>query len=407
MKIKPANELLELVTKILLAAGADERNASVVAEHLVRANLSGVDTHGVWHLASYVEAIKEGLIIPTACPAIVTETPNSALVTGNWTFGQAAAQFAMETAIEKSKSQNVAVVALVQSHHVGRLGHYTERAAAEGMISMVWGGGYAEKAPAGMALLLTDDPYRAYARIAALFHPLPTPRAGLDPTAVIDETAVIDPSCRVDAGAVVGPGATIGPRCHLSAHAVIGPNVVLGSDCIVGPSAALVYAIIGARVVIHTGVRIGQDGFGFALGAEGHLKVPQLGRVVIGDDVEIGANTTIDRGTGPDTVIGAGTKIDNLVQIAHNVRLGRGCVVVAQVGISGSTTVGDFAMIGGQAGLTGHLDIGAGARIAAQAGVMADVDPGAAVGGSPSRPIREWMRGVAIVQRMVRKRRGG
>ena len=266
---------------------------------------------------------------------------------------------------------------------------------------------HAEKAPAGMALLLTDDPYRAYARIAALFHPLPTPRAGLDPTAVIDETAVIDPSCRVDAGAVVGPGATIGPRCHLSAHAVIGPNVVLGSDCIVGPSAALVYAIIGARVVIHTGVRIGQDGFGFALGAEGHLKVPQLGRVVIGDDVEIGANTTIDRGTGPDTVIGAGTKIDNLVQIAHNVRLGRGCVVVAQVGISGSTTVGDFAMIGGQAGLTGHLDIGAGARIAAQAGVMADVDPGAAVGGSPSRPIREWMRGVAIVQRMVRKRRGG
>ena len=150
MKIKPANELLELVTKILLAAGADERNASVVAEHLVRANLSGVDTHGVWHLASYVEAIKEGLIIPTACPAIVTETPNSALVTGNWTFGQAAAQFAMETAIEKSKSQNVAVVALVQSHHVGRLGHYTERAAAEGMISMVWGGGYGEKAPAAM-----------------------------------------------------------------------------------------------------------------------------------------------------------------------------------------------------------------------------------------------------------------
>ena len=150
MKIKPVEELRELTTKVLLGAGADERNAGVVAEHLVRANLRGVDTHGVWHLTRYVEDIEEGFIAPTAWPAIVRETPSSALVTGNWTFGQVAAQFAMELAIEKAKSENVAVVALVQSHHVGRLGHYTELAAAEGMISMVWAGGYSEKEPAAM-----------------------------------------------------------------------------------------------------------------------------------------------------------------------------------------------------------------------------------------------------------------
>ncbi|MBM3566547.1 MAG: UDP-3-O-(3-hydroxymyristoyl)glucosamine N-acyltransferase, partial [Alphaproteobacteria bacterium] len=135
----------------------------------------------------------------------------------------------------------------------------------------------------------------------------------------------------------------------------------------------------------------------------GHLKVPQLGRVLIGDDVEIGANTTIDRGAGPDTVIGDGTKIDNLVQIAHNVRIGRGCIIVAQVGISGSTEIGDFVAIGGQAGLTGHLTVGAGARVAAQAGVMRDIEPGATVGGSPAMPQRLWLKSVATIERLAKE----
>ena len=163
------------------------------------------------------------------------------------------------------------------------------------------------------------------------------------------------------------------------------------------------YAIVGARTIVHGGARIGQDGFGFALGADGHLKVPQLGRVLIGDDVEIGANTTIDRGAGPDTVVGDGTKIDNLVQIAHNVRIGRGCVIVAQVGISGSTRIGDFVMLGGQAGLTGHLVVGDGAKVAAQAGVMRDIEPGTTVGGSPAMPQRQWLKSVAMIERMTRK----
>ena len=177
----------------------------------------------------------------------------------------------------------------------------------------------------------------------------------------------------------------------------------MGDDCDVGSCATLTYCVLGRGVIIHPGVRIGQDGFGFALGASDHVKVPQVGRVVIEDDVEIGANSTIDRGTGPDTVIGAGTKIDNLVQIAHNVRLGRGCVVVSQVGISGSTDIGDFVMMGGQAGLTGHLSIGAGARIAAQSGVMRDVEPGATVAGSPAMPVRQHWRQVATVANLARK----
>ena len=155
----------------------------------------------------------------------------------------------------------------------------------------------------------------------------------------------------------------------------------IGRDCSIGATVTVSHALIGDRVIIHPGVRIGQDGFGFAMGPQGHLKVPQIGRVIIQDDVEIGANSTIDRGANRDTVIGEGTKIDNLVQIAHNVVIGRHCVIVAQVGISGSTTLGDFVALGGQVGVTGHLRIGAGAQIAATSGVMSDVPPGARWGG--------------------------
>jgi UDP-3-O-[3-hydroxymyristoyl] glucosamine N-acyltransferase len=157
-------------------------------------------------------------------------------------------------------------------------------------------------------------------------------------------------------------------------------------------------------VRIFAGARIGEDGFGFAPDPSGHIKVPQLGRVIVGDDVEIGANSTIDRGSGPDTVIGDGCRIDNLVQIGHNVRLGRGCVIVAQTGISGSTVVEDHVFMGGQAGVTGHLRIGAGAQIAAQAGVMQDIAQQTKVGGSPAVPMRQFLRQAATLARLARKR---
>jgi UDP-3-O-[3-hydroxymyristoyl] glucosamine N-acyltransferase len=267
--------------------------------------------------------------------------------------------------------------------------------------------GAAKSAPAGMRLLIAPDPYRAYAKVAAAFHPPKPPEPGIHPAAHVAAGARVGEGSRVEAGAVIGARAEIGRRCRIGSCAVIGEGVVIGDDGRIGPGASLSYAIVGARAIIHGGARIGQDGFGFALGglrAEGgHLKVPQLGRVLIGDDVEIGANTTIDRGAGPDTVVGDGTKIDNLVQIAHNVRIGRGCVIVAQVGISGSTRIGDFVMLGGQAGLTGHLEIGDGARIAAQAGVMRDIEPGVTVGGTPALPQRQWLKSVALIERMTRK----
>lgn len=262
----------------------------------------------------------------------------------------------------------------------------------------------ADKAPAGMALLLAKDPYRAYAKVAQAFHPRPAPVPGIAASAVIDPSAILGEGCQVDPNAVIGAGAEIGTRCRIGANVVIGHGVVLGDDCLIGANATVQFAIIGSRVNIYPGARIGQDGFGFAMGAQGHLKVPQLGRVMIGDDVEIGANTTIDRGAGPDTVIGVGCMIDNLVQIGHNVQLGRGCVIVAQVGISGSTRFGDFVAAGGQSGFAGHLKIGAGAKIAAQGGVIGDIDAGATVGGTPAISRIEWLRQVATLGKLTRKK---
>ncbi|MBF0095456.1 MAG: UDP-3-O-(3-hydroxymyristoyl)glucosamine N-acyltransferase [Alphaproteobacteria bacterium] len=267
--------------------------------------------------------------------------------------------------------------------------------------------GLVSRAPAGMALLISLEPYRAYALIAAAFYPEAAPDGWISPGATVDPSAVVGRGTRVEAGAVIGAGVEIGRGCRIAPNAVIEHGVVIGDDCVVGANASLSHCILGKGVIVYPGARIGQDGFGFAVGATGYTKVPQLGRVIIHDDVEIGANTTIDRGSGPDTVIGAGCRIDNLVQIGHNVELGRGCVIVSQVGISGSTKVGDYVQMGGQAGLTGHLNIGAKARISAQAGVMRDVAPGETVAGSPAQPGREHWKQMAFLERLTKKKAQG
>lgn len=261
----------------------------------------------------------------------------------------------------------------------------------------------AARVPVRTVAIVTTDPYAAWARVAALFYPVPPVSPGIHPSAIVAEEALVDPSAEVGPLSVIEAGAEIGPGCRIGPCAIIGSGVIVGRDCRIGAHASLSYAILGARVYVYPGARVGQEGFGFACTRDGFLSVPQLGRAILEDDVEVGANTTIDRGSSRDTVIGAGSRLDNLVQIGHNVILGRCCVIVAQVGISGSTVLEDFVRVGGQAGMAGHLRIGQSAEIGAQAGVISDIAPDAKMLGSPAQPMKDFFRQVATLKRMARK----
>lgn len=262
----------------------------------------------------------------------------------------------------------------------------------------------AEFAPSGTVALTHKNPYKAYAIAAQAFYPEPAVKDFISPTAYVDPGASVGAGCYIKHGAYVGKGAVIGARTKINPNAVIEDGVVIGDDCEIGAGAYVTHALIGNKVRLHPGVSIGRPGFGFAIDPAGYVAVPQLGRVIIGDDVEIGANTTIDRGAGPDTVIGQGTRIDNLVQIGHNVKIGKYCIIVAQTGISGSTEFGDYVMTGGQSGFAGHIKIGAGSKIAAQSGIMRDLEPKSEVMGTPAVPIKQFMRQTAIMSRMAVKK---
>jgi len=266
----------------------------------------------------------------------------------------------------------------------------------------------ADLVPEPVTVLCIAQPYRAFVAVARAMFP-----GSLRPSSLFEadghaDGAFVHPTARmedgvtIDPGAVVGPGAQIGTGTVIGPGAVIGPNVRIGRACVIGPSATITHALLGDRVVLHPGVRIGQDGFGYLAGRN-HQKIPQVGRVIIQDDVEIGANTTIDRGGIRDTVIGEGSKIDNLVQIGHNVQIGRHCILVSLTGVSGSCTIGDYAVLGGQVGLSDHVTVGEGAQIAAQSGVMEPVPPGARWGGAPAIPIRDYFRATAAFRELARR----
>lgn len=257
--------------------------------------------------------------------------------------------------------------------------------------------------PSAIARIVVGDVRRAVAAVLPHLYP-ETPQApGIHPTAVLEEGVRLGKDVRIDAYACIGSGAVLGDRVRIGAHAVVGAGCQLGDDVVLHPHVTLYPGvIIGARSILHSGVRAGVDGFGY-VPVDGRLaKIPQVGRCRIGADVEIGANTTIDRGSIGDTEIGDGVKIDNLVHIGHNVRVGESSIIIAQVGIAGSTRIGRGVTLAGQAGIPGHLTIGDGATIAAQAGVFGDVPPGATYSGYPARPHKESLRAQAAVMRLPR-----
>lgn len=253
----------------------------------------------------------------------------------------------------------------------------------------------------GHDLLVCAEPYVALAEVLALFHP-PLPAApGVHPTAVLGKGVEVDPSATIGAYAVVGDRSRVGARAQVGAMVVVGKDCELAEEVILHPNAVLYDGTrVGARSIIHAGVVIGADGFGYAQRGERHLKIPQVGRVRIGEDVEIGANSTIDRATLEETVVGAGSKIDNLVQVGHNVRLGRGCLLISQSGIAGSSELGDGVIVAGQSGVGGHLRIGAGVRIAAKSAVFKNIEQGQQVAGIPAVGAARWRRQQAILGRL-------
>ena len=265
--------------------------------------------------------------------------------------------------------------------------------------------GKAETPPSsGTVLIQTPSVPHAFAAVARLFYPeneldIRAQATAIHPSAQVGENVILAP------GVVVGPDAEIGNGTRIGPNSVIGRGVAIGRDCRIGANVGIAFAYLGDDVVIQGGAQLGGSGYGFASSAEGHVKIPQLGRVIVQDRVEIGANTAIDRGALADTIIGEGAKIDNLVQIGHNTIIGRHCIVVGQVGISGSVVVGDFAVLGGMVGIADHVTIGSRARVGGLSGVTRNLEGGRDYGGHPARPLKEWLRETATLAKLAKGRK--
>lgn len=309
-------------------------------------------------------------------------------------------------ALHGDASQQVTGVAALDRAGAGQLSfladkRYSPHLLDTGASVVLLAPEFANEASRAKARIVVAKPYDALVALLPKFHAAVSMPVGIHPTAVVSPTASLGAGVAVEAHAVIGDGAMLGDRAWVGPHCVVAEGVTIGADSrLVGNVSCYPGTAIGERVVVHAGVRIGSDGFGYAFADGAHQKIPHVGRCVIGDDVEIGANTCIDRGSVDDTVIGAGTKIDNLVHIAHNVRIGRLCLLMAQSGLAGSARIEDGVIIAGQAGIGGHVTIGQGARIGAQSGIICDVPAGETWSGYPGRPHKESMRASAALLRL-------
>jgi UDP-3-O-[3-hydroxymyristoyl] glucosamine N-acyltransferase len=258
---------------------------------------------------------------------------------------------------------------------------------------------------APLPLLVTENPYLVFAKVLEYFNPERRPAPGIHGSAWVAETAVIGEGCTIFPLVYVGERARIGCRTVIYPGACIGDDVTIGEMCLIYPNVTILEGcVLGNRVIVHSGTVIGADGFGFAREGTRHYKIPQVGIVRIEDDVEVGANCCIDRATMGETVVGRGTKIDNLVQVAHNVRIGEDVILVAQVGISGSTEIGDRAMLGGQVGVVGHRRVGKDVKIGAKSGVHTNIADGQVVGGIPAMPYEDFLKTISVFRNLPRLR---
>jgi UDP-3-O-[3-hydroxymyristoyl] glucosamine N-acyltransferase len=266
-----------------------------------------------------------------------------------------------------------------------------------------------DKAPKGVPLIISKTAYRSFALVTGLLYPdeakVGGPSSGIiHERAIIHPTATIGSNVTIEAGAVIDEGVEIGSNTIVGANTIIAKNVVVGDDCYIGPLVYITHAIIGNEVTIHGGAMIGRSGFGFSADSKGVLRLPQVGRVIIEDNVEIGSNTNIDRGSCEDTIIGSCTMVDAQVMFGHNVQIGSGCIIVAQSGFAGSSKLANFVQVGGKAAINGHISIEDGARIAAVSAVMRDVKAGETVIGYPAEPYRDYMRRESTIRKLVKQR---